>query len=67
MDPLCDQKARATLLRPPHPAPRFVTTARTPLLPGQDARKDAADLGFEQSDLFFCAGLDDPNQIESSE
>jgi hypothetical protein len=30
---------RATLLRPPHPASRFVTIAHTPLLPRRDGRE----------------------------
>ena len=38
----------ASLPRPPHPAPTFVTT-RTPLLSGRDARKDAGDLGVRST------------------
>ena len=34
---------------------------------GAGRRKEATDLGSEQSGIFFACQLDDPNQIESAE
>jgi hypothetical protein len=44
-------KARATSLRPPHPAPTFVTMANAPL-PGQDSHLKATDLPRKKSEIF---------------
>src|SRR5882724_8725460 len=60
-------RARASRLpphpRPPHPASTFVTT-RTPLFDEAGWRHEATDLGATGSEIFFRAGLDDPNQLE---
>ena len=49
--------------RPSHPAPTSVTIAIRPSC-GTGCAKDGGDLGIGQSEIFFAAGLDDPNQIE---
>jgi hypothetical protein len=33
---------------------------------GRDGAEDAGDLGYSKSGIFFRAGLDGPNQIESA-
>jgi hypothetical protein len=50
--------------RPPHPASYVRDDRDTPLLRRRDSAKIATDLGYSESELFFQAGLDDPNQIE---
>ena len=58
------RQERQSIHRIPHPT--SVTIAIRPSCEAGCA-KDAGDLGYDGSNLFFGAGLDDPNQIESSQ
>jgi hypothetical protein len=59
---VCAYRARCCRV---HRIPRHVRDDReTPLCVGTGWRKRVADLGGAQNEIFFPAGLDDPNQLE---
>jgi hypothetical protein len=52
--------------RPSHPALNVRDDRDTPLNPRRDSAKDAGDLGPRPSGIFFGAGVDRANQVESA-
>src|SRR6266852_284063 len=63
--PLVRARIALGALRPPQSRSAFVTIAIRPSEERNDV-KIATDLGLVESGIFFKAGLDDPNRLESS-
>jgi hypothetical protein len=60
----CNCTSRPTLPRPPHPTPRFVTNARTPLLEGWNARKMGVIWGQRKAIYFLLEDWTGRNRLK---